>query len=107
MARKERLDGLSSKAATAARHKRKTVRPVFDHLEFMSNPTEWPCFPILPIKNLGRRQASGFPELGFILADETPIQVHKPTLFGETEEAGAQKTYQSLDELVADGWIVD
>ena len=87
----------------------------FDDKKMVQNPASWPCWPLLPLK---RRKGNGeWPDLGFVVEAEghyPKLSNGKITLFAEPMPYEPkdlkdikQVTYDSVDALLADGWIVD
>jgi hypothetical protein len=85
-----------------------------DDKEMMENPTAWPVWPVLPIK---RRPKDGGTELAIMVHAEGRLtDVYLGDMFGFAEQGGtvaeildsAEKIhYNSYDEIIADGWVVD
>jgi hypothetical protein len=82
------------------------------HLEIMSNPSFWPTWPRLPIKNSRGRLPGNFPRLG-VLVSTTLEDPANDILFAEGNmfqlKPEQLTTAQKADcaQLVADGWVVD
>lgn len=89
-----------------------------DDLEMMINPLDWPRWPLLPIK---RRRAHDW-ETAVLYADKGTVKDGKPTIiknfnifepakeattWSEAFKGHEKQTYNSFDELLADGWRVD
>lgn len=93
---------------------RPTLRTEPDHKAMMLNPDRWPQWPFLPVKNY-RRDIPGYPWDGMpncglmVFFDNVPPTVFMTSLYdmkpGWTD--GPQLKYASIDELLAQGWIVD
>lgn len=78
-------------------------------IEMIKDPTRWPSYPFLPVKKL-----NGTPtvyDFGLVHAAR-PTIVTEANLFRlpatyEQYKALGGKQYESIEALVADGWIVD
>lgn len=70
----------------------------FNDRLMMESPADWVCGTHLPVKNY--EQKVGTPMFGIMLPGET-CKVY--TMNGKE----VLKTYDSLDALLVDGWIVD
>lgn len=84
----------------------------FDHKEFIQNEQRWPNWPILPMKRLPKERKFGeFPELGVMLATRKTVvylvDLYRLPQTPEGWKKAEQKNYNTLDELLNDGWIVD
>ena len=86
-----------------------------DDLEMLQTPDLWPNWPALPMRRYKPDQTVGFPEVGVVL-DMEGLQnmVVKINLFYLNALNGAERIrdaekyrYESLEALLADGWIVD
>lgn len=99
--------------------------------EMLSDPRTWPLFPAMPVKSRIERTAmpegcfgDGFPLCGVILLDEDTCNLGNPKrvyllmydeLAGLTlnearakaEKDGLVRTYESVDALLAAGWVID
>lgn len=80
-----------------------------DDREAFENPALWPMYPFLPIRRRGKPGA--FPECRVISADK-PLRVVEAGLYALPKtkaefDALPFKDYETLNELLADGWIVD
>lgn len=79
-------------------------------IEFIGNPTEWPRWPLLPVKKDDKEEFMGY-KTGVIFA-ENPTVVRLTNLFmlpptrEEFEQLPAE-TYPSVAAMVKDGWYVD
>lgn len=77
--------------------------------KMMSNPKTWPNWPLLPVK---RETANGY-EVGVIAAIKGQLTwVYLCNFWGLVAKSESMKDarilkYNSLDELLAAGWIVD
>lgn len=79
-------------------------------LEFMKTPRNWPNF-VLPVKSRTRREAGNFPVCGIMIEESEGVT--RPVVY--INDFWAPKplaqcetfTYESLDAVVADGWVVD
>lgn len=85
------------------------------HLDFINDPDKWPHWPLLPMKNF----INGFshPHSHGIIVDVGGFDVSKvePKVYianlmffrGEDMDKYEKDEYQSFDELIDAGWIVD
>ena len=102
---------------TAARVEREIKERRDQSLLFMRNADVWPLWPRLPIKRQRPQDIEahgGLGELGVLLESPQWIQseaipvVHLCTIFDNPLHGRVETiTYQSLEELVDDGWVVD
>ena len=91
-------------------------------LQFMKEADTWPLWPFLPVKNRkgDYKQAGGWPTLGTLMNDSPFKKQTEPINYKESIDEIIQnfqkdidfkptvlKKYSSLEELTADGWIVD
>ena len=78
-----------------------------DDKNFILDPTRWPNWPILPMKNIDRQ------EIGVMRAvqEELGNTIYLINMWEIKENTDwtkvPKKTYLSIDALLADGWIVD
>jgi len=81
-----------------------------DDVKFLNRPNVWPCWPLCPVKRYEPAN-DGFPVCGIVI-EKVPI-VYETNMFalsGMTSveiEALKKHKYDSMEELVADGWLVD
>jgi hypothetical protein len=73
------------------------------------HPNLWPKWPYLPVKR--RLEGGSFPETGVIWIG-TKFNIYFVNLFDMPKSAEEFKAtnhipYNNVDELIADGWIVD
>ena len=76
------------------------VRRTFSDLDFISNKASWSggvCC-LLKETNSGR-------EFGFLMASDEQLTVHLGIVW--TGGTGETKTYNSVEDLLADNWLVD
>ena len=81
--------------------------------KMMADPRTWPSWPMLPVKRAKDHDL----EPGFMVAIQgklTTVFLVNPWAiwagerkFKEVLKNGPKKEYKSLDELLADGWVVD
>jgi hypothetical protein len=78
---------------------------------FMRDPNQWPMFPFLPIKRyIGERREL---ECAVIHCGTLngplpePVTVILTTLYGMDLKNSERKTYDTVDAVLADGWMVD
>ena len=80
-----------------------------DDAAMIYNPGVWPAWPCLPLK----RSAKGaLPECAYILdtgvcSIELPIKVFKGNIFRISDDDPVIATYDSVEALLAAGWVVD
>lgn len=75
----------------------------------MNNPSNWPNWPTLPLKNNRNRKPGEFPCLA-ILFDTAAANQTRPGLRRMYEITDAQikaAPKADIDQLLADGWAVD
>jgi hypothetical protein len=80
-----------------------------DDLKMMRRPHLWPWWPVLPIKNY-KRAKPGCLECGILCMDDLsglPEPVVVLSNMFEIDENKKQIQYDSLEAIVADGWVVD
>lgn len=82
-----------------------------DH-DMMHNPSNWPRWPHLPIKNNRDREPGEFPRLGvlvdFASFDEMPDpHFVEGSIYQITPDEIKAAPAADLDQLLADGWVVD
>lgn len=84
-----------------------------DMKAFILDPDKWPLWPNLPMK---KPQPASWPLLA-TLVDDNLFEIGGPLKFPVRlliDEPGAkpnqthvEKTYQTVEDLLADGWLVD
>lgn len=67
-------------------------------------PLRWPSWPWLPLKRYVRDH--GAPEVAMMYAGDTTPNC-KVRLWTGYPRASVTKTYDNVDALLADGWVVD
>lgn len=89
-------------------HKLPSVRkaPPSD-LEFLSNPTQWPQWPVCPVKR--HTDSGGMPQIAFYTADGDLIHSNVFAFRGLTEVERSAVKIERLSpiRLIENGWIVD
>ncbi len=76
-------------------------------LELVNNPDAWPCWPRLPMKKYSDNQTGDFPEFGFIV-EGGGSTVYLGSVFGVIDMGQVKrKHYDSFNEMLDDGWVVD
>lgn len=82
-----------------------------DHIEMINDEDRWPCWPALPVKNNQIEEVGDIhPICGLIFSGNLTTVVKLNLFMGFTEELynKAKKwKYNSVEELIADGWVVD
>lgn len=73
------------------------------------NPSRWPMF-YLPLKR--RKEGGGFPEIALLRSASTRPDVDRlvqvnMTIFGSPIGEITEIHYATVDDLLADGWVVD
>lgn len=83
-----------------------------NHVEFLNDPEQWPNFPLCSVKR--HREGGGMPDCGTVLALPTTVPVvYSASMFSFVKmskdeiRSVPQHKYESVDDLVADGWMVD
>jgi hypothetical protein len=86
--------------------KKKLAAPAkISDLEFMKDPTKWPMWPFLPLKNRGLRQASpDRPSVGLLTESGFLLGAN---LFDRESVAKANPQTITPEQLIALGWEVD
>jgi hypothetical protein len=97
-----------------------TGRPVAEPMPnerdraMFENPDKWPLNPLLPIKRYKGRKQGEFPDLAILLKhNEFYLVVHamlhgfSPEVLHEALSSGNCEIYDSVDELMTAGWLVD
>lgn len=86
--------------------------PNFDDIKFLSNPANWPGQEerrekVCCVKKLPRNMNSGYSKYGVVLSivGEAPTTVLVRE--GASDTFSGKEEYESVEEMVADGWIVD
>lgn len=73
--------------------------------EMILNPDSWPSWPFLPVKSTTKKELSGWPLLGTILSyDVTKVKL--VNMYDYSKNADII-SYDSVDDLLADGWVID
>lgn len=77
----------------------------------MSHPTFWPCRPVLPVKRYSKKPGA-FPDCGLLWENgKYPNTVFLTNMYDikstKDLESVKKEEYDSLDALLAAGWIVD
>lgn len=78
--------------------------------DMILSPAKWPLL-FLPLKR--RSVGEGWPELGYLKAPlsvmklkaDEPVTISLGTIFDSSPRP--QRTYQDVDALLDDGWVVD
>ena len=78
-------------------------------IQMIKRPDEWPQWPFLPIKKYA--DGGGWPKMAIIQASD-PCTIIEANLFNLPKAEGdfkalPRKTYQSVEDVVTDGWVVD
>jgi hypothetical protein len=78
--------------------------------EMIRSPSEWPCFPVLPVKRYDDKKPGGFPTVAVLLAET--LKVYNANLYmlpdnKEDWEKVLIREYDCAEDVVADGWMVD
>lgn len=73
-------------------------------LEMMKDPYSWPHL-VLPLKKPGA--GGGWPEFGVMLAKDTNVYLCNMFDLPRDMSSCPKKEYTSLEEVVADGWVID
>lgn len=79
-----------------------------DDLEMINSPELWPLWPILAMKRYHKDKPGEFPETGVIFDGEpTTVLVGCIGLTEFTHPECEKVTYRTVEDLLADRWIVD
>lgn len=82
----------------------------FDDAKFLNNPNEWPCWPVCPVKRYEPTD-DGLPNCGIVIGGRPIVYETNmfmlPEMTPENLEQMKKHKYDSMEELVADGWLVD
>lgn len=70
---------------------------------FMKTPSEWPQWPILPIKK--RDPKGGFPICHVLFELRGELHMAKVNMYELTGATPSERV--DVDALIADGWVVD
>lgn len=85
-----------------------------DDLKMMASPNKWPVHPLLPVKR--HRKGGGFPECGVMVTIASErfkvFRIAMYKLEGRSWSAAElcelpHEVYNSFEEIVAAGWMVD
>jgi len=79
-----------------------------DDRDMILNEYKWPCWPFLPVKRKNSKLEDK--NLGFILSSVGKITIWHEYMFDLKDgwQKSCQKTeYNSVDEMLQDGWMVD
>lgn len=75
-------------------------------IEMLRHPALWPMRPILPLKNVKRRDEQGFPELGVIFeGNETTVLIGCVGITDFTKST--RETFPNIGAMLDAGWVVD
>lgn len=107
-----RQDGMSEVKATKIGSAQLTERAQED-IRMINNPSGWPCWPFLPVKKRGDDNC--FPWVMGVIAETDNVGWRTTVYVGANMymfrekplSACERKTYESVEALVADGWMVD
>lgn len=85
-----------------------------DDRAFIEDPDNWPQWPLLPMKRIDSNQRL---ECAFIVSGDSGVKLYRGNIFAIYERPGntlAEKLtdvpiykYESVDALLADGWVID
>lgn len=86
-------------------------------LKMYVDPNQWPCWPRLPVKHSTKKDATGFPLLGFVMhpreRDPHPrtVVIYRGNVimrYTQVEfEALPTETFPTFEALLDAGWRVD
>jgi hypothetical protein len=82
---------------------KKTIKPG-DDKSMILHPDEWPRWPILPVKRY-LKEAQNI-ELGVMMAGQSTT-IYLTDMFDLNMSSAKRKVYGTLDDLLADSWVVD
>lgn len=79
-----------------------------DHLEMMAHESNWQAWPFCPLKHTSKRDPvfPGMPLTGMLATGQGATVFIGNIFFGINEQTPRQE-YNSLEEVLDDGWIVD
>lgn len=80
--------------------------------EFMQNPSLWPRWPILPVKRSKDRKHGVLAEFGMPDRPEIKPIIYLANLFDLSDKVTdfsklPKLEYDTFDDLINDGWVVD
>lgn len=78
-------------------------------LHFVKSPPRWPMWPYLPVKKRSSKPGEG-PECGTLFARSLDEKQPQPIIFDSIDSKNRTTViaqYDSLEAMVADGWVVD
>lgn len=82
-----------------------------EDIKFISNPSQWPMFPLLPVKNIKEKESGGFSKIGFIVASDKTHVIEGNVMAMPQSRAEfnllPKHRYDSVEALVEAGWVVD
>lgn len=72
------------------------------------DPDQWPQWPVLPMKNREQRE-HGSPAIGFLqdTGIAEPVVLYHGNIFDGGRDDLATTVFQTVDDLLGAGWVVD
>lgn len=79
-----------------------------DDVVMLKNPDLWPRWPLCPVKRYDKSKPHGFPDCGVVTEGRFVVFMVNlyrvsPGVFDSCEK----HEYESYEDMVADGWMVD
>jgi hypothetical protein len=80
-----------------------------NHVEWIKHPDWWPMFGICPLKHSTRKDpnAGGMPLTGVVVSCDDPGVVRIGVLGITNFSQAPQEKFDSVEAMVAAGWVVD
>ena len=79
-------------------------------IERMQQLDQWPRWPVLPVKKYkeqGQMPALGVMHINHVLPNDGKPRVYECSMFDQITDETHFVEYDSLEALVADGWMID
>jgi len=75
---------------------------------FLQSPDEWPCWPVCPVKKYVEG-STAWPVLGYVISGTFDVVEGNIYLFGagKVDNKTQVHSYESAEDVVDDGWVVD
>lgn len=89
---------------------RRTDREGRDDVSFLNRPEMWPCWPVAPVKSHNPKHGGdNAPACGLVLAGHSRVVMLNMFQGWTPEQYKEAKKweYDTIEALVADGWMVD
>ena len=77
------------------------------HIDFLKSPESWPHFPLCPVKRY--EQEDKPPRTGVVLSSQpnTVVGLNVFLVSREKFKTAERWEYDSVEAVVADGWLID